>query len=275
MGVLRNGVLIILLIIPYFVSSSFFPNRRVGGSRQVSSRGSSVTGNSFGEKSERKSTEPFRSSHFAAKDDKVSEDADAAIEQTVDEEAVRLRPALELEQSIQGQVAEAFVRDSLINAIRPFTEPPTSDTTTKRLLVRPPSPRPRTLPTIARSRQATKTSEPIREPVSVSRDPRPITDFAPDSRPIIRRIVFPSLAATRVDTDSETKQKDDKFKLPKSIKANVAAEVDNMIKKHDDKMKTKLPASRIEEIDREVHVARQNAEIENEKLKAEIDELRT
>merc|ERR1719233_229384 len=40
-------------------------------------------------------------------------------------------------------------------------------------------------------------------------------------------------------------------------------------------MKTKLPASRIEEIDREVHVARQNAEIENEKLKAEIEELRT
>merc|ERR1711887_517566 len=40
-------------------------------------------------------------------------------------------------------------------------------------------------------------------------------------------------------------------------------------------MGTKLPASRIEEIDREVHEARQNAEIENEKLKAEIDELRT
>merc|ERR1711922_32727 len=191
------------------------------------------------------------------------------------EEAVRLRPALELEQSIQGQVAEAFVRDSLINAIRPFTEPPPSDTTTKRPIVRPPSPRPRTLPTIARSRQATKTSQPIREPVSVSRDPRPITDFAPDSRPINRRVVFPSLAATRVDTNSETKQKDEKFKLPESIKANVVAEVDNMIKKHADKMKTKLPASRIEEIDREVHVARQNAEIENEKLKAEIDELRT
>ena len=45
----------------------------------------------------------------------------------------------------------------------------------------------------------------------MSRDHRPITDFAPDSRPINRRVVFPSLAAIRVDTNSETKQKDDKF----------------------------------------------------------------
>merc|ERR1712142_1454669 len=96
---LRNGVLIMLLIIPYFVNSSFFPSRQ-DGSRQESSRLNSFSGNSFNQplklSSARKSSEQFRSSNFGGRAEVNTEDAET--EQTVvEEEEVRLRPDLELE----------------------------------------------------------------------------------------------------------------------------------------------------------------------------------
>merc|ERR1712142_998855 len=267
---LRNGVLIMLLIIPYFVNSSFFPSRQ-DGSRQESSRLNSFSGNSFNQplklSSARKSSEQFRSSNFGGRVE--ADTVDAETEQTVAEEEVRLRPDLELEQSIQGQVAEAIVRNSLINAIKPFTQSPRLDTT-KKPVVRPPPPKPRILPTIVRNPTTTTTPPAIREPVTESR--------ASDSRSINRRVVFPSsLAARRVAGGSKVvpPRDDVKLRAPESIKAKVVAEVDDMMKKHSQKMKVKLPRTRIEEIDREVHIARKNAEIENERLKAELDELRS
>jgi len=222
----------------------------------------------------------------------------------------RVRPEIELEHSIQGQVAEALIRGSLTG--RTQTGPPTRpeghspDGIRSRLIQRPvqrpiATPEPRVSTISATERQEIsrfRASRPSRlRPLAPTRgsanrqeEIEPIARQAPIQP---RRIVAPPSREINIPTPQSRRtviRRPDPpaLKVPASIRPAVQIEVDAMMKKHSAALRVQAGSDKMEEIKRNLLVAKLNthmakkeaalekaeASSENSSLAAEIEELR-
>eukprot|EP00088_Acartia_fossae_P018694 TRINITY_DN207_c0_g1_i9.p1 TRINITY_DN207_c0_g1~~TRINITY_DN207_c0_g1_i9.p1 ORF type:complete len:967 (-),score=290.80 TRINITY_DN207_c0_g1_i9:120-2987(-) len=182
----------------------------------------------------------------------------------------RLRPEDELEDSIQGQVAEALVRESLSSS-RVRTGLPTRPRGTKPTGIKSRFVRPVVRkPVVAAPQEVEQTRS---EEVSDVNEEKTRHSSFPGGR---RIVLPPRSAAARPQQLPQTRKTTSNLlpTLATSVRDKVDTEVETMLKKSSAFLRAKAPTDKMDKVDRELELARKNAENENRRLTAEIESLR-